>query len=258
MKHILVLLALILALSTTTVSTPFVKPPKGFNGKLYAGTLALYGIRGEAVRFLCTATPYEKFDGGYKLISAGHCVELAPPDVTFAVADTIGGTLHPIVLVKARYDGTGTDFSMFDLFTTEKYPVAQLDDDKDLRVGDKTINPNFGGGVSKQMSHGVISSDLVTKSLCSKQDCPYGFMVQQYGMQGSSGSLVYSERTHKAIGVVVYIFDGPIGLVIEPISGFKAFLDGPDQPRAEAAKEPSEEDVEKELEQILKEVLPQN
>jgi S1-C subfamily serine protease len=126
---------------------------------------------------------------------------------------------------------TDIDMAIFDLVTTKKYDVMVLGNDSDLQIGDKTINPNFAAGLSKQLSHGVISSDLLSMSEHCNEDCAGYFLVQSYGAGGASGSAIISEKTHEVIGLAIWQAPGDnIGLGIEPISKFAAFLAGPNQP----------------------------
>ena len=55
------------------------------------------------------------------------------------------------------------------------------------------------------------------------------FLVQMVEGPGSSGALVVSERTHRAIGIVV-ASGGDLGAVIEPIAKFATFMSLPTQP----------------------------
>ena len=235
MKRLLVV-ALILVLAgislgaTSTRVPQAIRAPQGFAGTLFSGTLALYVTQGTHTRFICTAEPFEKILGGYRLISAGHCVQLVPADVKFFVADEISGPLTPVTMIKAHL-GDGMDFSEFELSTSRTYPIFELGDERDSRVGDAVINSNFAAGVVKQLSFGTISSGTIPLSpKCEIDDCAGDFLVQLYGAGGSSGSAVVSERTHKVIGLVVIGFGSQIGFAVEPISKFSQFLAQPSQP----------------------------
>ena len=232
MKKIIgiLLLVLILPLRADTLSAP-----KGFAGKLWSSTLALYGTKGKTTHFLCTAEPIAKIDGGYRLLSAGHCVQTVPADVQFSIADEIGGKLIPVTMVKA-YLGEGIDFSLFDLKTTKKYSLFELGDERTSAVGDPTIDPNFALGLGKQISLGRITSRALSVSEdCPADGCVGGFLVQEYAGPGASGSAVVSLKTHKVIGLLVFEFgDGDVGFAVEPISFFAKFLAGPNQPHPSA------------------------
>ena len=229
MKRFLALTLLFL-LTVSSISAGDLQPPQGFTGKLYASTLALYATLNGEVHFICIAEPFEKINGGYHLISAGHCVQQIPDHVKFFVSDDIGGPLVAVTLLKA-YEGDGLDFSAFELKTKKKYTMFVLGDEHDATIGDAIINPNFAAGIGKQLSLGHVSSDVLPiTSRCSEDGCAGDFVVQSYGAGGSSGSAVVDERTHRVIGLVVWGFDGILGFGVEPISKFHKFLVGPNQP----------------------------
>jgi hypothetical protein len=238
MKRILILALLFFALfGAFPARSQIIKPPKGFSGKLWAGTMALYGSLGQRpARMICTTTPIEKIKGGYQLLSAGHCVQAIPDGVQFFVADEVGGPLTPVTLIKA-YFGGALDFSIFELKTTKKYPVFELGTESDLHIGDRTLNPNFSAALGKQLSVGRVSSMRLGKSPnCPDEGCLGRFLVQEDAAPGASGSAVFSAKTHKIVGLAVYQFDDQVGFAVEPISLFAKFLAGPNQPHPGASK----------------------
>ncbi len=228
MKSIIVfLLCLVLSFSLGAGS---IKPPKKFEGKLWASTLALYFINEDGANFDCTIQPYEKIAGGYRLLTAGHCVQLVPADVRFAVADDINGALAPVTLIKAYY-GDNLDFATFEFKTTKFYAVTSLGDEHTASVGDLVISPNFGYGLGKQISEGRISSSsLPSTEACDATNCAGSFLVQMFGAAGASGAAVISATTHKMIGLTVGEWHGNVGMGVQPISSFKTFLAAPVQP----------------------------
>lgn len=231
MKRTLVLALLLL--TGLSVGADSIRAPKGFIGQLWNGTLALYGQKGKSTHFLCTAEPIAKIKGGYRLLSAGHCVQELPANIKFFVANEISGEMFPVTVVKA-HDGINSDdeidFATFDFMTTKHYPVFELGTDRDLRVGDKVINPHFALGLGKQISYGIISSATLVKSdECMENGCLGNFLVQDYAGAGASGSAVLSAKTHKVIGILVFEFGAQVGFAVEPISRFQTFLDAPVQ-----------------------------
>lgn len=227
-KFLALALTLVLALGACADS---IKPPAGWAGDLWASTFALYGAKGSVHHFLCTAEPIAKIDGGYRLLTAGHCVQDTPADLQFSVAEEIGGARAPITLVKA-FLSADLDFALFDLKTTKNYKVFALGDEKDLSIGDETINPNFADGLGKQLSFGTVSSMLLaTSEDCPADGCNGNFMVQEYAGPGASGSAVLSAKTHKVVGILVFELEqGQVGFAVEPISLFAKFLAGLNQP----------------------------
>lgn len=221
-------LTLVLAIGACAGS---MQPPAGWAGQLWGSTFALYGTKGTTTHFLCTAEPIEKIVGGYRLLTAGHCVQETPAGLQFSVADEIGGARTPITLVKVRLDETA-DFAVFDLQTPKTYTVFPLGNESELQIGDSTINPNFALGIGKQLSPGVVSAmPLVPSEGCTIADgCVGDFMVQEFAGPGASGSAVLSVKTHQVVGLIVWEFgQGNVGLGVEPISQFAAFMAGPTQ-----------------------------
>ena len=239
MKRLFVsVLAFLLAVTGTgSAFANSIGAPRGFASDLYASAMALYATDGNNVtHFLCTAEPFEQIAGGYHLVSAGHCVQDIPADVQFSVSDEMGGQRTPVKMLKA-FEGNGLDFSEFELLTQHKYFVMKLGNDNDLRIGDAVLDVNFSAGLAKQISLGLIASEAVPASgQCHDFECVGDFLVQMYGTAGASGSAVVSEKTHKIIGIAIWQAGSSIGLGVEPIDRFYAFLAGPNQPH------PSEDD----------------
>jgi hypothetical protein len=231
MKRVLsAVLALVLAFCSFGSQAATIRPPKGFEGRMWNSTLALYGTLGDTTHFLCTTEVIGKIPGGYRLLSAGHCVQLPPPGLQFSVADDTGSPRTDVVMVKA-YMKADLDMAIFDLKTTKKYDVMELGTDDDLQVGDEVINPNFAAGLGKQLSHGVISSGILPLSDHCDEDCATDFLIQSFGSGGASGSAVISTKTHKIIGIAIWQAQGAnVGIGVEPISKFAAFMAGPNQP----------------------------
>jgi hypothetical protein len=229
MKRFLIA-ALIFILAGLSVGADSIRAPKGFAGQAWKSTFALYGTSATKTQFLCTAEAYAKIPGGYRLLSAGHCVQTEPADLVFSVAEQIGGTRQPVVMVKASLEDK-FDFAIFDLKTDKVYPVIPLGDDLNLQVGDKVFNTNFTWGLGEQSGSGRISSQTLIASDHCGQMCIGGFLVQLTGAgAGASGSAVVSARTHKIIGIVTGEWDEPLGFAVRPISYFAAFLASPTQP----------------------------
>ena len=201
-----------------------VKEPKGFDKKVYDSSFALYGSSAMARvqdRFICTVTAYQKVQGGYLLIGAGHCTganpEL-PPDLTFTVRADLGKTAYPVALLKSVMDEP-LDYAIYFLPTTVKYHTVALGDEGKDRVGDRTVNVNFSLGVAKFVSPGVIVSP--------DNGTLHGFFfIDEFATHGASGSSVVSEKTHKIIGLVIAGWDGAtMPMAIEPLTSVEKQLD---------------------------------
>ncbi len=226
-----ILLSILVLLFAVGAFAGSIQAPTGFAGQLWNNTFALYGSRNTKTHFLCTAEPIAKIDGGYQLLTAGHCVQLVPADIQFSVSDEIGSPRTNVTLVKAVLGG-GMDFAIFDLKTSKKYTPFVLGDESELKIGDGTINPNFALGANKQLSYGTVSSMVIpTSEECAVDECSGTFIVQEYAGPGASGSAVLSAKTHKVVGVLVWEFEeGKPGFGVEPISNFAKFMAGPNQP----------------------------
>jgi Trypsin-like peptidase domain len=224
------LLALLVMFVLITLPLGAMQAPRGFAGKLWASTLALYGSKGPVNHFLCTAEPIAKIDGGYRILSAGHCVQLTPAGLQFSVAEEIGGARTPVTLIKAVLSDK-LDFAIFDLKTTKSYTVFELGNLNELNVGEETVNPNFALGLGKQLSLGIVSSMPLVSSEDCTDDCIGNFLVQEYAGPGASGSAILSAKTHKVLGILVYEFgQGQVGFAVEPISLLVTFNITANQP----------------------------
>ena len=181
-----------------------VKGPKGDAKKAYDSAFALYASSVSANiqnKFICTAEAIAKVNGGYELLSAGHCTpanEELPSDMTFSVSESVGGALVPVTLVKAVMVEP-VDFSIFYLQTDKGYPVLSLGDDQDAQIGDKVLVANCTEGAVKQVAEGTV----VSSAISSDPEVAGMFLIQVMAGPGASGSAVWDERTHKVIGVLV-------------------------------------------------------
>lgn len=201
------LLAVLLLASTTQAKG--VKPLKGFDAKVYNGSLALYASSKSldiTDRFICSTQVIEKVDGGYELLSAGHCTpansEELPGDMTFKVSEDLGQPLMPVTLIAAKMDEP-VDWAIYYFPTKKKYSVTHLGDESDVRLNSKTIDVNFSLALAKEVSMGVVSSTVQTQGHAK------GFFeVTQFDSHGASGSSVVSESTKKVIGIVIAGVDG--------------------------------------------------
>ncbi len=185
-----------------------IQPLKGFDKKVYDGSLALYTTsesRGVKDKFTCSAQVIAKVDGGYEVLSAGHCTPASqemPADMTFAVANNLGNTRHPVTLIAAKKDGSN-DWAIFYYKTDKEYPVIPLGDENEVQLNSPTIDVNYSLGIAKEVSMGVVSSTVALSGPMK------GFFeVTQFDSHGASGSSVVSEKTHKVIGIVIAGVDG--------------------------------------------------
>ena len=117
--------------------------------------------------FLCTVTPYEKVDGGYMLIGAGHCTaesnDELPKGLVYTVSENIGTDKTPVVLLKSemsdKQDGNENylDYAVYYMKTDRVIPVIELGDENDVEIGSDTVDVNFSLGekMTKQLAKGI-------------------------------------------------------------------------------------------------------
>src|SRR4029077_20662898 len=103
MKRYLII-PLLLLLYCFPAHADSIKAPRGFAGKLWSGVMVLYATNANHQTAIRTTEPYEKIKGGYRLISAGHCVVDDPANLVFSVAEEIGSPATVVTLVKSRHD----------------------------------------------------------------------------------------------------------------------------------------------------------
>ena len=218
-------IALTLLLATSV--TAAIKPLKGFDKKVYNGSLALYASSpsaGITDKFICSSQVIAKVAGGYELLSAGHCTPAnaeLPPDMTFKVAKDLGQSLLPVTLIAAHEDGAN-DWAVYYFPTKERYPVTPLGDENDVCLDSKTIDVNFSLALAKEVSMGVVSSTVQTQG-----DMKGFFEVTQFDSHGASGSSVVSESTKKVIGIVIAGVDGTTTPTwVEPASAISKQIAG--------------------------------
>jgi hypothetical protein len=233
--------ALVLASVLTFNTSSFGKnigEPKGFDNKVFHASMAMYASSEMAgivlPKFICTVTAYKKVDGGYLVIGAGHCTSAnpgLPPDMKYYAAEDvlpvnmpIGGDATsltmPMQLIKAELSDR-IDYAIYFMPTKKKLPIIPLGDERDLRIGDKTIDVNFSLGAAKIASPGLVSSQEGSAELP-----PGAFLVQEFDSHGASGSAVVSEKTHKIVGIVVAGWDGAVmPTIVEGISNIEQALE---------------------------------
>src|SRR5208282_2957717 len=228
-----------LALSLVLAAAPLfalgsgIAKPKGFDGKVYDGALALYASSaslGIQERFICTVQVIDKVKGGYELLGAGHCTpantDELPSDMTFSVATDLGGTLMPVKLVASKMEEP-LDYAIYYLPTKMNLPVIPLGDEHEMRIGDKTVDVNFSLALAKEVSLGVVSSQVQ-----SGGEADGFFEVTQFDSHGASGSSIVSEKTHKVIGIVIAGVDGTTTPTwVEPASTISKQIAGIDVAR---------------------------
>ena len=214
-----------------------IKGLTGFDKKVYDGAMALYASSESyriKDRFICSAQVVEKIEGGYKLLSAGHCTPAnadLPSDMTFSVASDLGKPLTPVKLMAAKLNDS-EDWSVFYLATDKKLSVVSLGDENNAKINDKTIDVNFSLSLAKEVSMGLVSSTVQNQGPMAGF-----FQVTQFDSHGASGSSVVDERTKKVIGIVIAGVDGTTTPTwIEPISVIEKAVNKAALPRSANTK----------------------
>lgn len=211
-----------------------VGPPKGFDAKVYKASYALYATSEMAgvkfPRFICTVTAYQKFQGGYLFLGVGHCTPAGgdlPPDMKFYVSRDVDSALYSVTLLKA-YVKEPLDYAVFymksdaaeSLSKRGKVETLSLGDESSLKIGDKVVDTNFSLGLAKEVSHGVVSTEVVKSG---EMEGFYG--VDMFDSHGASGSSVVDEHSKKIVGLVIAGIDGStMPTWVEPISTVNAEL----------------------------------
>jgi hypothetical protein len=205
---------------TLSCSPKNIGKPKGFDGKVYSASMAMYATSEERgisnPKFICTVTAYKKVDKGYLVIGAGHCTSAnadLPSDMKYYAAEDIGQPAVSMQLIKSELTDN-YDYAIYFLPTKKKLQAIPLGDERELSIGDKTVDVNFSLGVAKMVSQGIVVSEEGSPKL------PEGFfLVQQFDSHGASGSAVVSEKTHKIVGLVIAGWDGAtMPTVVEAMS----------------------------------------
>lgn len=239
MRYLLLLLIGLLLLNFPVWSQ--IQPARGFEQTAMDATFALYAqwddheLHKTLRPFLCTAAAIQADDTGYILLTAGHCA-MIPENATFFVREGMGKPAQPVTVISARREGQD-DYMLLHLKTKAKYATLDLGDESSEAIGDTEINPNFTYGITKQLAHGIIASDIIQDSpIC--RSCEGGFLLHEFAAGGASGSPVISLTTHRVIGIVLAVVTDS-GMEIEPISNVKAAFRRPNQ--YPAIQHPSED-----------------
>lgn len=188
---------------------------------------------------LCTATAYKKIDktdkqsAGYRFVSASHCVAGDTDDEQkngtkyYISFDATGSKdFIPASVVAAGDRKKGDDFSIFFVASDKVIPVTPLGDESTLKVDDKVIDVAAPLGLGKQFFEGYISNLLLDRPQLEADGVNWRsvMLVKIGGGPGSSGSAVVSDDQKAIIGFLVGSFNqGDIGMIIMPVSKFKAF-----------------------------------
>lgn len=185
----------------------------------------------------CTATIFEKAKKGYRFVSAAHCVgnddtsrerSASPDHLPFFI--TFDETAAPKVFYPAKvtlvgYQHRGEDFAVFEVETTQDWPVVPLGDEKKEVVPAPFWNVASPLGLGRQVLEGVISNlDLDRPIFFNDINWAHSLVLQMSGVNGgSSGSSLIAKDQRAIVGFLV----GSIGdstITAIPVSRFKLVL----------------------------------
>lgn len=226
---VLLLLSAFVLPCSATQANPEAPKAVDFHEQLQKATLALYqrwptGLAKNpfVTRFVCTATVVAGEPTHYLLLTAGHCISPKPQfGLEYFIAEKISDepVLQSVELIKSantrRYD-----YAVFLSHSPRTYPVIEVDTDNVPKIGEKLYNVNFGLGLTKQVTSGVVGSDVITReeSAGGCENCVGRYMAEFGIAPGASGSAVVSEESHRIVGLVEAIFIGLAnGTVVEPV-----------------------------------------
>ena len=188
------------------------------------------------MRMRCTATIYERTPKGYRFVSASHCIgpdrrdkewsadaDEVPFFITFDESTT--KRFWPAEAVFVGYQSRGEDFAVFEVVTTETWPIIPLGDEQKEVVPAPYWNVASPLGLGKQVFSGSITSlDLDRPVKQNDINWQHSLVLQQAGVNGgSSGSALISRSQQAIIGFLV----GSIGestIVAIPVSRFSLAL----------------------------------
>ena len=180
----------------------------------------------------CTATAYRQVLGGYRFVSAAHCVSGDTDDEQkqekfFVTTDKASlKSFVQVTLVEAGDKQVGDDFAIFEAKTDVPFTVTPLGDNTALQPGDSVIDVSSPLGLGKQLFVGYISLTHVDRPKLDAGDVQWtDVMLVNIGSgPGSSGSAVVSDDQKAIVAFLVGGFpSAQIGAICVPVTKFKAF-----------------------------------
>lgn len=218
------------------------KADKSLIDQVYRSVALLYSQDASgSMKMHCTATAYDKKDGGYVFATAAHCVGSDDTTkersanaanqsffVTFDEAD--GKMFYPAKVLGVGYQHRGDDFATFHVKTKEDWPTVPLGDEQKETVADgegaPILNVASPLGLGKQVFHGYISSLSLDRPIVEDDINWKGSMLLQISAgPGSSGSAIVSVRQRAIVGFLVGTIGGS-NIVAIQVSKFKTFAEG--------------------------------
>jgi S1-C subfamily serine protease len=184
------------------------------------------------MHFLCTATGYRVIEGGYRFVSAAHCVEgdtdRQEKQIKFYITNDNKDEKNfiQVKLIEAGDKKVGDDFSIFEVKTKDKFDVIPLGDNSKLLLGDRIINVASPMGLGKQYFEGYVSSLHIDRPPLDAGVVEWteAMLVVIGSGPGSSGSSLVSVDQKAIVGFIVGgMGQANIGAICVPVDKFKAF-----------------------------------
>ena len=216
-----------------TVSTPANETHAQFVQRVYNAVTLLYSQDEEGgMHMHCTATAYRKYAGGYRFVTAAHCIhgesDEEQSEVKYYItSDAFGAkTYIPAQLVKASSKTSGEDFAIFAVETPLPFSVIPLGDNTAASIGDPVTDVASPLGLGKQFFHGYISNLKLDRPKLDAEEVKWSdvMLVMIGSAPGSSGSSIVSDDQKAIVGILVGGFGGGnIGAIVVPVNKFKTF-----------------------------------
>jgi S1-C subfamily serine protease len=234
-------------MAQTAQSAPALSDEQFIEQTLYPAVVLLYTqTENGDLRFICTATSYEKTPGGtllggdtYDFVTTAHCVAKADGTLsksTYFITDDQSAEKN-FTKVKVLFAGAqtdGNDFAVLEAKTRHKFPTIALGTDPTSLVGESYVNVSSPFGLGKNVFFGRTAGTLDRPIRLDDGSSWEGMTSTSISGPGpgSSGSANVCLKQRAICG----IHEGNAGTmyVAVPISRFKKFL----ADRAKKAAEP--------------------
>jgi hypothetical protein len=185
------------------------------------------------MKFLCTATAFEKKGKMTHFVSAAHCaaedntthgrVNVSKANFFITFDDPDKKKFFAAKIIGAGYQHRGDDFLVLEAELDQEVAVIPLAD-KDPSKGELISNIASPGGLGKQLFRGHITMEKLKRSLISGEiNWKDTTLIQTMVGPGSSGSSVISLRQNGIVAFIVGVVRSSPSVVSIPVSKFKAF-----------------------------------
>jgi len=185
----------------------------------------------------CTATAFEKVEGGYIFATAAHCAvdndiesnkygEIVNTEYFITPDETASSkTFLKAEVIACGKQEKGDDFCLVYVKTDTIFPIVSIGVDSTNLGGESIVNVSSPLGLGKQTFYGRITSPKLDRSVVIDSiNWTHTVLMQLPGTNsGSSGSAVICLQQHSVCGFLVGII-GTSTIVAVPVSKFTTFL----------------------------------